>query len=228
VDIVTETTVLGQRMDDHTIVVVGGTPLWQQAIVSGDRGVVFYNASTDATLTTAEVAHFEPAYGFDNITSTLRWRMQHVDNITLLSSVNWTATPTWKLTFAEPLPAAVTELSLINTVKAGITHGSIIRNNVFYDGLCRATILRASGATIHDNVFNHTVVAGIIVSYELFCLGGDLRVENISIADNVFERCGPTPEEPIYIVNTARNTTLSNNTINPSRVETPPLFVEER
>ena len=167
VDILTENMVLGQRLDDQTIGVVGGTALWQQAIVTGGRGVVFYNGSTDATLYTAEVIAFEQV----EVTASLRWRLKHVDNITLLSSAKWTAAPTWKPTFDQPLPVDVPELSLLDTVKAGITGGSIIRKNVFYNRLCRATILRASGASIHGNVFNYTVVAGLIVSDELFCLG---------------------------------------------------------
>eukprot|EP00730_Choanoeca_flexa_P015289 TRINITY_DN6988_c0_g1_i1.p1 TRINITY_DN6988_c0_g1~~TRINITY_DN6988_c0_g1_i1.p1 ORF type:complete len:532 (+),score=134.01 TRINITY_DN6988_c0_g1_i1:51-1598(+) len=213
IDVVTGMVIVLQRVDDRTLFVMQGNYGFEEAVITGQKGVAFYNATTDVHLHSTNFSTVEQVYGLYNLTKHVLWDLRNKEGFPVLSNINWTSKQTFKLTFDEPLPPNVTQYTFMNMLKAGAVKGTTIRNNYFYDGLTRATIIRTSDTTIVNNVFNHSIVGGLFVHYEMTYVGGSLNVANTLIANNTFERCGPDPAHPIQLANVTHNVTVVNNTI---------------
>eukprot|EP00937_MAST-01D_sp_MAST-1D-sp2_P005996 g5996.t1 len=67
--------------------------------------------------------------------------------------------------------------------------GAVLAGNTFEDGLSRAGPLNSPGALVAGNVFNGTMLGGLLVSAEATWLSGNLGIENVTVRDNVFVDC---------------------------------------
>ena len=64
--------------------------------------------------------------------------------------------------------------------------GAILRRNRFTDGLSRAGPVNSPHSIVQGNVFNGTMMGGLLLSAETTWLSGNLGIDNVTILDNVF------------------------------------------
>ena len=136
--------------------------------------------------------------------------------------------------YAVELDASVPATLVNYTVFAQVnsSYAAKLIGNRFSDGLSRVGPLASPGSVAIGNVFNGTMLGGLLLSAEVTWLSGNLGIANVTVEDNLFVdccsysragyphgQCDPARAAaarglfPVYNPAGSRNVVLRNNTV---------------